>query len=273
MCGRAAQQVDETLRVPRTTFSDVSVAAGQAGGLSVSSVPCPRGEPALSRIRQAGLRPSQEGVGSSFTMASGLSQSRHRGAPSQHPPDRRAVGRNGGPCSSLGQPRPGLRGSARWGGPGRGHRRSGRPVCEHPPPIAPGAAGLGWWLVPRSVPRSIPTAEDGWGPGTLTALDPQENPGASHLQGPPGGLSRDPGAGSGCSGLGPAGPGSAARGQGVASQADRWGLRSACHPTRVSGVHADDVHATHIRSFWVLQGPAGSRIIRARSRRLLGLRL
>ena len=103
MCGRAARQVDETLSVPRMTFSDVLIVAGQAGGRSVSSVPSPQGE-APSRIRQAGLWPSQEGVGSSFTMASGLSQSRHRGAPSQCPPDRRAVGRNRGPCSLLGQP-------------------------------------------------------------------------------------------------------------------------------------------------------------------------
>ena len=117
-------------------------------------------------------------------------------------------------------------------------------MYAHPPPTAPGAAGLGWWLVPGSVPRSILTAEDGWGPGTPTAPEPQENPAVLHLQGPPGGFSRDPGAGSGCSGLGPAGPRSAARGQGAASQADPWGLRSACHPTRVSGVHADDVHAT-----------------------------
>ena len=48
--------------------------------------------------------------------------------------------------------------------------------------------------LPLSVPRSIWRAGDGWGP---TALDAQENPGASHPWGPPGGLSRDPGASSG----------------------------------------------------------------------------
>lgn len=46
-CGQAAQQVDETLTVPQMTFSDVLSMAGQAAGLSVSSIPCPPGESAL----------------------------------------------------------------------------------------------------------------------------------------------------------------------------------------------------------------------------------
>ena len=165
--------------------------AGQAAGLSVSSVPCPWGEPAPSRVWQAGLWPSQQGGGGSFTMALGLSQSPPRGAPSQRLPDRRAVGRNGGPCSSLGQPGPGLRGSA--GGAGVMGDPGGLCVSTLPRSTRGCRAGVVACL-PLSVPRSIWRAGDGWGP---TALDAQENPGASHPWGPPGGLSRDPGASSG----------------------------------------------------------------------------
>lgn len=89
-------------------------------------------------------------------MALGLSHCPHRGVPSQRPPDRRAVGRNGGSCSSLGQPGPGLRDSA--GGAGVTGDPGG--LCVSTLPAAPGAAGLGWWLVPRSL---SPEASGGQG--------------------------------------------------------------------------------------------------------------
>ena len=89
-------------------------------------------------------------------MALGLSHCPHRGVPSQRPPDRRAVGRNGGSCSSLGQPGPGLRGSA--GGAGVTGDPGG--LCVSTLPAAPGAAGLRWWLVPRSL---SPEASGGQG--------------------------------------------------------------------------------------------------------------
>lgn len=178
-CGQAARQVDETLTVPQMTFSDVLSMAGQAAGLSVSSIPCPRGESAPSHGRQAGLWPSPEGVGGSFT-----------------------------------------------------------------------TSGLGWRLVRHSL---SPEASRGQGTDGVQGLPPhwthkktQRHPTLGGLQaGSP--ETRVPTRG--CSSLGPAGPGSAARGQEAASQADRWGLRPPDSLTRVSGVHADASSHSHIRSF------------------------
>ena len=175
-------------------------------------------------------------------MALGLSHCPHRGVPSQRPPDRRAVGRNGGSCSSLGQPGPGLRDSA--GGAGVTGDPGG--LCVSTLPAAPGAAGLGWWLVPRSLspeasggqgtdgvpshwthketsgisPAGIPP----WGPPTPGASHPRAShpggippagipPRGPPTPGPPGGSPQTRVPARGCSSLGPAGPGSAARGQ------------------------------------------------------------